>query len=405
MNIIGVVSEYNPFHNGHEYHLLRSREVVGGDSAVVCVMSGDFVQRGEAAVFSKFARAEAACKSGADLVIELPLPWALSSAEGFARGSVGLLEALGVSHLSFGSEEGNIKPLEEIADCLLDASVIDRIKLLMSREANLSYASARQTVLYDILGERAELLKKPNNILGIEYIKAIHENSLSTKVITVTRSGSGHDEVYGGEGPRSASELRLMLRQGADISSFVPQSAADVFKREIEQGRAVLDTAAIETAMLSRLRLFDEAYYNSLPDAADGLGNRLYKAVMEQPGLNAIHEATKTKRYAMSRIRRMCVSACLGIKAGMNEGIPPYARVLAANEKGCAVMRTIKENCSIPMISKPATARSLSADCTKLFANGAAAHDFFVLGYSGAGQKKAGLDWKTSPVIVKNQQN
>jgi len=402
MSIIGVVSEYNPFHDGHEYHLRQSRELVGDDSTVICVMSGDFVQRGEAAVYSKFARAEAACKSGADLVVELPLPWALSSAEGFARGSAGLLAALGASHISFGSEHGDTAPLEELAQCLLDASVTESIKALMNRDASLSYASARQIALCERLGDKAMLLEKPNNILGIEYLKAIYEMNLPLKPVTVKRSGSGHDSHDFGEGPLSASQLRSMLRSGMDTSAFVPDAAAAVYRRENEQGRAVLNCEPFETAMLSRLRMFDESYYNSLPDAGDGLGNRLYKAVMEQPTLEAIHAAAKTKRYAMSRIRRMCVCACLGITAGMNKGVPPYARVLAANEKGCALMRKIKDNYSIPIISKPASVRGLSADCTKLFASGAAAHDFFVLGYGAAEQKKGGLDWKTSPIIVQN---
>ena len=400
MNIIGVVSEYNPFHNGHGFQLQKSRELLGDDSTVVCVMSGDFVQRGEAAVFSKFARAEAACRSGADLVIELPLPWALSSAEGFARGSVGLLAALGASHISFGSEEGDTGPLEEIAECLLDASLTDRIKLIMNKEANISYASARQLALAERLGDKARLIEKPNNILGIEYIKAIYESNLTVKPVTIKRSGSGHDETYGGEGPRSASELRSMLRRGNDISDFVPPTAATVFKRQTEQGRAILDPAAIELAMLSRLRMFDEDYFNSLPDATDGLGNRLYKAAAEKPSLSDVHEAVKTKRYAMSRIRRMCVCACLGVKAGMNAGVPPFARVLAANAKGCALMREINNKNDIPLISKPASVRFLSADCTKLFAIGAAAHDLFVLGYGAQEHKKGGADWKTSPIIV-----
>jgi len=402
MNIVGVVSEYNPFHNGHEFHLKRSRELLGEDSTVVCVMSGDFVQRGEFAIYSKFARAEAACRSGADLVVELPLPWALSSAEGFARGSVGLLAALGATHISFGSEAGDTEQLERIAQCILDASVIAEIKSLMAAEANLSYASARQIVLVGRLGDKAVLLEKPNNILGVEYIKAIYEKSLPLKAVTFARSGSGHDDIYEGDGPRSASELRAMIRSGKDISGFIPPAAAAVFIRENEQGRAVLDSSLVETAMLSRLRMFDENYYNSLPDAADGLGYRLYKAVTEQSSLENIHNATKTKRYAMSRIRRMCVCACLGITAGMNEGNPPYARVLAANEKGCALMRRIKDNDNIPLISKPSSVRSISADCTKLFANGAAAHDLFVLGYADSAQKKGGMDWKTSPIIVQD---
>ena len=168
MAIIGIVAEYNPFHTGHEYHIARSRELLGADSTVICVMSGDFVQRGEAALYSKFARAEAACRCGADLVIELPLPWALSSAEGFARGSLGLLGALGATHISFGSECGDVARLEKIAECLIDPMTNAEISRELYENANSSYASARQSVLERRLGDEAKLIEQPNNILAVE---------------------------------------------------------------------------------------------------------------------------------------------------------------------------------------------------------------------------------------------
>ena len=186
MAIIGIIAEYNPFHTGHEYHIARSRELLGADSTVICVMSGDFVQRGEAALYSKFARAEAACRCGADLVIELPLPWALSSAEGFARGAVGLLGALGATHLSFGSECGDVQRLERIAENLIDPAVNAEISRELNENANNSYASARQTVLARRLGDEAKLIEQPNNILAVEYLKAIYEQRLDITPMTVT---------------------------------------------------------------------------------------------------------------------------------------------------------------------------------------------------------------------------
>ena len=147
MAIIGIVSEYNPFHLGHLYHINESKRALGEDSTVVCVMSGDFMQRGEAAVYSKFARAEAACRCGADLVIELPLPWCLSSAENFARGALSLLSNVGADHLSFGSEAGSLEGLKEIAAVLLDNSITEDIKNLLSDNGNQSFAAARQSAL------------------------------------------------------------------------------------------------------------------------------------------------------------------------------------------------------------------------------------------------------------------
>ena len=177
MNIIGIVCEYNPFHKGHAWQIQAGRAALGEDSAVVCVMSGDYVQRGEAAVFSKFARAEAACRCGADLVFELPLPWALSSAEGFARGAVAMLAALGCTHLSFGSEYGAVDKLELLASQLVETNIIEEIKAKLAQQPRASFASARQEVLAERLGDTAALLEKPNNILAVEYLYLEHAAS------------------------------------------------------------------------------------------------------------------------------------------------------------------------------------------------------------------------------------
>lgn len=401
MGIIGIVSEYNPFHNGHEYHIKMSKSMLGDDPPVVCVMSGDFVQRGEAALYSKFARAEAACRCGADLVIELPLPWALSSAEGFARGAVGLLDAFGATHISFGSESGEVEPLEKIASCLLDPAITYEVKQFMEREGSISYPAARQIVLQSHLGELARQLELPNNILAVEYIKAAYELRSAIKPMTVLRFGSGHDQ-FGANGPKSASELRRMIIDGKSAASHMPAGAERVFVTEREHGRELKNRNSIEISMLSRLRMFNEAYYNELPDASEGLGNRIYKAVQDEATLDAIYSAAKTKRYTLARIRRICMCACLGIKSGMNDGIPPYARILAANERGCELLRKQTDCTKLPLITKPASVRELSGECLELFAIGASAHDFLVLSYRSPEERKGGQDWRKSPKIVKN---
>ena len=298
MAIIGIIAEYNPFHTGHEYHIARSRELLGADSTVICVMSGDFVQRGEAALYSKFARAEAACRCGADLVIELPLPWALSSAEGFARGAVGLLGALGATHLSFGSECGDVQRLERIAENLIDPAVNAEISRELNENANNSYASARQTVLARRLGDEAKLIEQPNNILAVEYLKAIYEQRLDITPMTVQRIGSGHD-MTGDIGPKSASELRRMILSGEKVDNYIPKNALDVYSREESLGRQAMSRDFHETAILSRLRMFGENYYNSLPDSGGGLGSRLYKAAHEEATLDGILAAVKTQNVPL----------------------------------------------------------------------------------------------------------
>lgn len=398
MDIIGVVCEYNPFHRGHEYHLMMSRRELGREVPVVCVMSGDFVQRGEPAAFSKFARAEAACLCGADLVVELPLPWSLSSAEGFARGAVGLLGALGATHLSFGSETGEVEPLETIAEALMDSKIIGEIKNELAEDASLSFAAARQRALEKRLGELSEQIRLPNNILAVEYIKAIYELRPDMRPMTVQRFGSGHDK-RGDNGPKSASELRGLMAQNRDVREFVPERALAVFRRECESGRGPITMASFETALLSRLRMLPEEAFEALPDGSDGMGRRLYAAVREEPTVNAVLAAAKSKRYPLARVRRMCMCAALGIREGMNAGTPPYARVLAANERGCRLLRSMGEHCPVPIITKPAYVRGQSRECVELFELGAAARDFYVLGNRAEAERIGATDWRTGPAI------
>ena len=397
--MIGIVCEYNPFHNGHAYHITRALQEIGPDEGVVCVMSGDFVQRGEPAVYAKFARAEAACRCGADLVLELPLPWCLSSAEGFARGAVGLLAAFGAEHLAFGSECGETEPLKELAEALLVSDTQREIKELLHTAKNLSYAAARQMVMERRLGDRGKLLGQPNNILGVEYIKAIYDGHLAMEPVAIAREGSRHDG-EGRPGRRSASEIRRILLYGDSIRGEVPEEALEVYENERRLGREVRDRASLETALLSRLRLFDEAYYQNLPDALDGLGTRLYQAVRREPGYDAILAAAQSKRHPLSRIRRLCLCAVLGVTAGMAEDTPPYARVLAANDRGRELLRQRTGKGSVPILTKPAAVRELSLDCQKLFKLGADAHDLYVLGYPGREERRPGEDWRTGPKIV-----
>ncbi len=397
MSVIGIVAEYNPFHLGHEYHIRRSKEIKSEDSAVVCVMSGDFVQRGEAACFSKFARAEAACRCGADLVIELPLPWCLSSAEGFARGAVFLLDALGCDTISFGSEAGDLPSLKLLAELLSHNEIKDQIKSVLTAHPNMSYASARQQAIQARCGDHANLLETPNNILAVEYLKAIRRLASGMKPMTVQRFGSAHDGK--GDKLRSATELRSMLRNGESIASDIPAAAADVFARELEYGRDIARLDLLESAILSRLRLLPVETYDRLPDASDGLGRRLCHAAYEEPGLESLIETVKSKRYAMSRIRRMICCAALGIDKDMANGLPPYARVLTANERGREQLHRLRGK-SIPILTKPAAVRELDENALRIFSLGSAAHDLLVLGSTANEARRGGLDWTTSPKIL-----
>ena len=252
-NVIGIVAEYNPFHNGHARLIEQTRARLGADCPVVCVMSGDFVQRGSPAVYAKFARAETAARCGADLVLELPLPWALSSAEGFARGAVGLLGSLGVvTHLSFGSECGELEPLQRVAEALLDPLLGEDLRAEL--QAGIPFAAARQQAVARRVGALAELLQAPNNILAVEYLKAIFDQRLDLHPLTILRTGAQHDRPAEGN-VRAASELRTRIGAGEDVSAFLPRAAAEISAREKTLGRGPVLPEALESAILSRLRL------------------------------------------------------------------------------------------------------------------------------------------------------
>ena len=401
MRIIGIVCEYNPFHKGHEYQIAKSRELVGGDAAVVCVMSGDFVQRGEAALFSKYARAEAACRCGADLVTELPIPWAVSSAEGFARGAVSILAGLGAEFISFGSESGDTVELEKIADCLLDAAVHDKIMAEMDADATLSYASAREKALFKTIGETSALISEPNNILAVEYIKAIKELGLNIKPLTVRREGASHDAPEKSGGFASASELRRMIETGEDCEPYIPEAAYRIFKREMRSGR-IIDRDRMDTAVLSRLRSLSENDFETLRDGENGVGRRIFRAAGSGSTLDDIARKASTKRYAFSRIKRMCICASLGISKIGRDDLPKYTRVLAATERGFSVLRECGGG-DLTIITKPAHARAMNGEIAEMSIMSANAHDMYVLAYMGKEHRNGGEDWKTGPIIVHNE--
>ena len=400
MSVIGVVAEYNPFHFGHEHHLTETVRQLGEDCPVVCVMSGDFIQRGQAAVYSKFARAEAAINCGVDLVLELPLPWTLSSAEGFARGAVGLLGATGVvTHLSFGSECGETEPLEQLAELLLDPLFVNDIKTELNNDEGISFAAARQRAAAKRVGELSCQLETPNNILAVEYIKQLYDQNLHIKPITIQRFGSGHDQT-GESGPRSASEIRRAIASGGDITGSVPEGALAVYRRENKLGRGPVLDENLELAILSRLRMLDDAAFAALPDAGEGLNFRLARAAREGTTVDAVVAAAKSKRYALSRIRRMTMCAALGVKADDAQGIPPYARVLAATQRGCALLREMSTKSAVPVVTKPASVKELDDRAKHIFNVCSAAHDLFSLGYTAQAERRGGADWRISPKIA-----
>lgn len=400
MKICGIISEYNPFHTGHAHQIAQTRTRLGEDCAIVCVMSGNFVQRGEPAVFAKHARAEAAVRGGADLVLELPLPWALSSAEGFARGGVGMLGALGcVTHISFGSECGELERLRAAAEVLLDPRMDELIREEL--QGGAPYAAARQRAAERLAGAQLRELSEPNNLLGVEYLKALIQQDLDITPITVQRAGAAHDGSGDAGGHPSAAQLRDALRRGESIREKIPPEAYAVFERELEQGRGPVGPEALEMALLSRLRFLKPENFAALPGASEGVENLLFRAAQTEPTLDAVVSAAKSRRYALSRLRRMTMCAALGVTASDSDGRPPYLRVLAANSRGTEVLRAAAATAYVPVLTRPADVKNLDDRARRTFDLEAAATDLFTLGFSAEDERRGGRDWRSSPMILK----
>lgn len=330
MGAAGIIVEYNPLHSGHLRLLEAGRAALGPDTAMVCVMSGNFVQRGDFALLRKHARARAAVESGADLVLELPLPWAVSSAEGFAAGGVQALAATGVvEHLLFGSECGDVSALERVAAALLAPSFRDRLREVLP--GAVSFAAARQRALTGLLPEEdAALLESPNNILGIEYCKAILHRHTALTPLALPRLGAAHGGgagAHAGTPMASASFLRGLPQP--DWEPFVPARAAELYGRAAADG-LLLDGARLETAVLALLRMQDPADFAQVRGVSEGLENRLTAAVREAVSLDDLYTRLKTKRYPHARLRRLVLDAALGFPAELP--MPPYLHVLGARK-------------------------------------------------------------------------
>ena len=371
VTIIGITAEYDPFHKGHEYHIRSARELVGGESAVVCVMSGNFVQRGEAAAYEKHVRAKAAVECGADLVLELPAVYALSSAERFASAAVSIFDSLGcVDYLSFGSECGDARLLDGTAELLLDGKTDAAIRNRLAE--GMSYAAAVQAAAESVSGRALPLLRERNDILAVEYIKALKRLGSGIKPLPVKRSGAF----------QPASELR----KAADMFPALPPRAAGILRAEPRS-----DMRLIENAVLARLRSMSTEELAELPDAEEGMGERLAKAAARATGLDSLFAAAAAKRYPLSRIRRAVMCAFIGIKAGENTKRPPYARVLAMNGRGRQVLRNADG--SFPVITKPADGKAFGLMQTE-----ARATDLYVLTLPEE-RRFGGQEWTTSPYV------
>ncbi len=332
MNTIGIICEYNPLHLGHEKQL-RFLKAHYPEAAVVCLMSGNFVQRGHPAIFDKACRAQAALAAGADLVLELPLTYALSSAEGFAAGGVSILGKF-CDGLCFGSESGDQDSLLETARALLVPEFPEKLRAELDK--GLSFPAARAAAL----GPLGAKLQRPNDILAVEYCKAILAQNSPMAPLPIHRPGDYHGTVMDPENP-SATAVRQQMMEAQDWECYVPDP-------QCYAGQAPHALSWGEKAILCRLRTMSDEEFEALPYGSEGLWRKFMQASRAKATLEEIIAATKSKRYTRSRIDRMVMCALLGLTAADLTAPAPYARVLGFNDIGRAVLKLARQTQELP---------------------------------------------------------
>ena len=333
MKTVGIICEYNPLHKGHVKQFGIIRKQLGDETAIVCLMSGNFVQRGAPAIIDKTLRAKTAIECGADLVLELPVSYALFSAEGFAAGGVRILGSF-CDYLCFGAETADEAALLHTASALLSEEFSPLLRRHL--DCGKSFPAARQAALED-MGVQSELITSPNNILAVEYCKAILSQGYAMKPLPIHRGGSYHDELPDEENP-SATAVRKLMVESRDFKSLVSDKAFGIF------ANAPLHTIdAGERAILAKLRTMTDAEFEMLPYGSEGLWRKFMHACRSEATLEGIIAATKSKRYTRTRIDRMIMCAFLGITLQDLLSPVPYTRVLAFNDRGRMALKAARQ--------------------------------------------------------------
>lgn len=349
--ILAVISEYNPFHNGHVKHLSYSKQLTKADFCIA-IISGNFVQRGDTSLVDKWTKAEMALKAGFDIVLELPTIYAISSAENFAEGAIKILNSLGiVDFLSFGSELGEISPLNDLANLLYKEP--KELSLLINQhvKTGISFPRAREMALMQYLGghsKHKQALTNPNNILGIEYLKALKKYKSPIKPITIKREYSEHNSSTIKNGIASSTAIRSLIHKKKNIHTLVPFETYELLEKQIQAGKIVPSLASFEKEIIYALRCMTLPEIAALPDVSEGLENRIKLAANNCNHLNDLIQMIKSKQFTSTRIQRILLYALLHItQKDMNASkrTTPYIRVLGFNKHGKKIVSAIaKQN-------------------------------------------------------------
>lgn len=350
--VLGIIAEYNPFHNGHLYHLEKSKELTGSDYSIA-IMSGNFTQRGSTSIVNKWKKTKMALLNGFDLVIELPTLYSISSGENFADGAIKILNSLNiVDYLSFGSESQNIKVLDNIAEILYNEPAEYKSLLYDELKKGISFPKARENALLEYLNnseEYLDVLSCPNNILGIEYLKALKKYRSSIKPICISRFESEYNSNDFYNNIASATAIRSLVKNEKFdiIKSLVPSSTYSIMMEDMENGSIVPDLNVFEKEIIYILRKMSIEEIANLPDVSEGLEFNIKNAVYSCNTLDELISLIKSKRYTQTRIQRIFLYALLGItKSDMEiaKNTVPYIRILGFNENGKNLVSEICKN-------------------------------------------------------------
>lgn len=390
MKIAGVIAEYNPFHSGHEWHLAETRRRTGCDFVVVC-MAGSYVQRGEAACLSKWARAEAALRCGADAVFELPALFAVRSADAFARGGVGVLDGLGVDALSFGCENAQLQTIEALAELREHEpeALSDAVRRGLAE--GKSHARARGEAVAAMLGMEPEALNAPNLVLAAEYVRQLRRRSSAMEIAVVPRAGDYHDADV--RAPfASATAVRAALAEGRkeEALAAVPEAAREILSRAGSMH-------APDDLLLWRLRQTSEAELAALPGVAEGLERRIFRCAAVASTREELLDALKCKRYTRARLSRILACALLGLTNALAERHPEpeYARLMGMRRDARPLLSELKRRAKLPIVSDPV--RLQSDECFRLECR---ATDLRALQCDDPSERRAGQELTRKFVMV-----
>lgn len=413
MKICGIVAEYNPFHNGHKYHLEKTKELTGCD-AIICIMSGNFIQRGLPALFDKWTRTKMALENGVDLVIELPTFYATASAEYFARGAISLLDGLNVTDmLSFGNSCNDIEILKRIANVLYLEPDGYKKELQKEIKKGVSYPIARSKSLQSFLKKEinpkvlSTILLDSNNILGIEYLKALLYCNSSITPVSIERKGGDYNSIHIEDNICSATGIREMLfnNQLESIKNVMPQSSYEIMNNEIINGKSPMFINNFEKEIFYELRKSSITDLANIVDVSEGLENVMKKASNECSNINELIETIKSKRYTKTRIQRLLIHSLLGITKDNNELYkhnPGYIRVLGFTKTGEKILSKISNKSNLPIVTSVSKFLKVANETSRnMIEKDILATNIYNLGYQVPTYKKANVDYTNEVCILK----